>query len=254
MKTKETQMIENLLEDDTRKKRIYGCKEVTVGFPWQCMGREIADYITIDTKDIIRCYEVKVTMQDLKSKSKKSFYGHYNYLAVTEQLWQKIEKSGICLSDYGIPDWAGIISFGTYSFSSVRKAAKQDISQEQLSILKTSIIRSMYWKMEKYRMQADGTALQKERKETSRYRRMYKESDTEKKQLLNSIYQMQQILRERYHTDFHIYPGFSAERWADEISRLADSRKEKRSRENTMSVEDSGISYRNCCDAEDPFS
>lgn len=196
------------------------------------MGREIADYITIDTKDVTRCYEIKVTMQDLKSKSKKSFYGHYNYLAVTEQLLQKIEKSGIRLSDYGVPDWAGIISFGTYSFTSVKKAVKQDISQEQLSILKTSIIRSMYWKMEKYRMQADGTALQKEKKETSRYKQMYKESDAEKKQILNSIYQMQQIIREKYRTNFHIYPGFSAERWADEISRLADSQKEERSTEN----------------------
>lgn len=61
---------------------------------------------------------------------------------------------------------------------------------------------------------------------------MYKESDAEKKQILNSIYQMQQIIREKYRTNFHIYPGFSAERWADEISRLADSWKEERSTEN----------------------
>ena len=45
-KRQETLDIETALEQMCREKRIYGCKEVTIGFPHQKMGNEICDFLT----------------------------------------------------------------------------------------------------------------------------------------------------------------------------------------------------------------
>ena len=73
---KETIAIKRLLDYDTEEKRIYGCEEVTIGFWHEKKGNEHVDYMTMDSHDIFRCYEIKVSMQDLKSHAKKSFNAH----------------------------------------------------------------------------------------------------------------------------------------------------------------------------------
>lgn len=222
-KRKETLFIESALADDTRKKRIYGSGEVTIGFAWQGMGHEIVDYITIDTKDIIRCYEIKVTMEDLKSRSRKSFYGHYNYLVVTSELYEKMKKSEINLESYGIPVWAGIkICYTCMDFKTIRKAVKQDIGMDQVSLLKTSMIRSMYWKNDKYRQQEDGTALKKAKQEASKYKRMYTEEHKRYSHFSGAVYHMQHKVREKLGVNFHIFPDFSADEWTEEILSLIE--------------------------------
>ena len=90
-KTEETKAIENALRNECRHKRIYGCGEVTIGFQKTGHGNEIVDYISMDSSGIFRCYEIKVSESDLKSGAKKSFYGHYNYLVVTDKLYDRIE-------------------------------------------------------------------------------------------------------------------------------------------------------------------
>ena len=89
-KRKETIVLENALIKQTREKRIYGCEEITIGFHNGGRGNEIVDFMTMDSKGIIKCYEIKVTMEDLKSKAKKSWYGNYNYLVVSEELYNKV--------------------------------------------------------------------------------------------------------------------------------------------------------------------
>lgn len=149
-KSKDTVDIENYLINFTKEKRIYGCPEVTIGFPHQHKANEIVDFMTIDSKDIIRCYEIKVSLADLKSNSKKSFYGHYNYLFITSELWEKIKR--LDLTVYNIPNHVGIyISDKIYGKVSVRNATKQDISKEQIEMLKSSLIRSLYYKYDKYK-------------------------------------------------------------------------------------------------------
>lgn len=107
--------------------------------------------MTMDSKGIIKCYELKVTIQDLKSSAKKSWYGHYNYLVVSVELYSSIFD----WNQY-IPDHVGIIvgSPGRKSerhLESARKSKKCEISPGIETMLKESMVRSMYWKMEKYK-------------------------------------------------------------------------------------------------------
>lgn len=81
-KCQETLEIEATLQKDTQTKRIYGCEEITIGFYNNGHGNEIVDFMTMDSKGIIKCYEIKVIIQDFKSDAKKSWRGHYNYLVV----------------------------------------------------------------------------------------------------------------------------------------------------------------------------
>lgn len=57
-KRQETLDIETALQKDTRIKRIYGCEEITIGFYNNGHGNEIVDFMTMDSKGIIKCYEI----------------------------------------------------------------------------------------------------------------------------------------------------------------------------------------------------
>lgn len=119
-KTKITEGIETALNDMCRSKRLYGCEEVTIGFPNNGHGNEIVDFMTMDSKGILRCYEIKVSLSDLKSKAKKSWYGHYNYLAVTEDLYRKVTDWSIY-----IPKYIGIMVYSGHGLSLQTKAGKK---------------------------------------------------------------------------------------------------------------------------------
>lgn len=150
MKRQETLLIENKLIEKTREERIYGCEEITIGFYNAGHGNEIVDFMTMDSKGIIKCYEIKVTLQDLKSNAKKSWYGHYNYLVVTDELYNKVTD----WTEY-IPSSVGIIRAtikGNWiSFTSTRKSKKIKIDNKTETMLKESMVRSIYWKMVKYK-------------------------------------------------------------------------------------------------------
>jgi hypothetical protein len=64
--------------DPSAKKLSYGKKKA--GY----QGR--VDFISIDSSRIVRAYEIKVTLQDFKSKAIKSWVGHYNYLVTPDEL------------------------------------------------------------------------------------------------------------------------------------------------------------------------
>lgn len=173
-KRNETLQIENALTEECRQKRLYGCEEVTIGFPHQGKGNEIVDFISMDSKGIICCYEIKVSLVDLKSKAKKSFYGHYNYLVVSSELLNKV-------SDWGeyIPNYVGLMvcrgNLKYHYLESISKAKRMDVSANVIDILKDSMIRSMYFKKEKYR-DANNLKLQSELKsESRRFEKLYRE-------------------------------------------------------------------------------
>lgn len=155
MKRKETIDLENALIKQTREKRIYGSEEITIGFYNQGLGNEIVDFMTMDSKGIIKCYEIKVTLQDFRSKAKKSWYGHYNYLVISYDLYKQIDLSEI-------PPHIGVIVGD--SLESVRKCQRKNIPTEVETMLKESLVRSLYRKMEKY----------KDTKDIERYKRMEK--------------------------------------------------------------------------------
>ncbi len=142
-KTRETIALEEALKEQSRSKREYGCTEVTIGFHRDNHGDEIADYMSMDSTGTFRCYELKVSLADLASDNKLSWYGDYNYLVVSEPLYARNPAWG----NY-IPPYVGILS-GT-RLQVRRKAKKKEISEEQRNMLRDSLIRSLYWKMDLY--------------------------------------------------------------------------------------------------------
>lgn len=155
-KTMITKNIENALNNMCRSKRLYGCEEVTIGFPNNGHGNEIVDFMTMDSKGILRCYEIKISLPDLKSKAKKSWYGHYNYLVVTEDLYNKVSDWSIY-----IPEHIGIMVYSANGLSCKRKPVKKELSSPEQLMIKEGLIRSLTWKMWKYKDSGDPIRLRK---------------------------------------------------------------------------------------------
>ncbi|MCI5941205.1 MAG: hypothetical protein MRZ40_01395 [Ligilactobacillus animalis] len=121
-KTKQTRLIEQALIKRTRSiLGCYGALEVTIGRAGSS-GYERCDYVEFDTSSEIRCYEIKVTMSDLKSKNKLSYLGDKNYLVVPEKLADEILKSSYNLGG------VGLLVFDGKSFKSLTRASKRNIS------------------------------------------------------------------------------------------------------------------------------
>lgn len=212
MKRTETIELEQGLENLAREKRWYGCEEITIGFYGNGHGNEICDYILMDSKGIIRCYELKVTKQDLKSHAKKSWYGNYNYLVVTDSLYEKIVSQGESWNDY-LPDGVGLmVGYESYEYiqdemdteildifdfnerinykkrnskkvirfyTKIKPIKKNLLEKEQL-MLTQSMIRSMNYKIIKYKDANNLDNLNKAKKTAQRYERLYEDKVKEK--------------------------------------------------------------------------
>ena len=161
MKRLETLELENLLIKDTRDKGLYGCEEITIGFVNNGHGNEIVDFMTMDSKGIIRCYEIKVSLQDLKSNAKKSWYGNYNYLVTTKELYDKIDD----WNEYIPADVGIIIDEVNWTKQKAliikRKCKKKTIDEQTQIMLKESMVRSIYHKMNKYKDASDPEKINK---------------------------------------------------------------------------------------------
>lgn len=167
-KRQETLELEETLIKDTQQKRVYGCEEVTIGFYSNGHGNEVVDFMTMNSQGIIKCYEIKVTLQDLKSDAKKSWYGHFNYLVVSNELYKQVKGD---FSQY-IPDYVGVIKGN--SLSSERRCKRREISQDQAEMLKESLVRSMYWKMIKY---CNASDLKEQKKLNQKIRKLEKDRE-----------------------------------------------------------------------------
>jgi len=198
-KRKETLEIEKALNEMCREKRIYGCEEVTIGFFNNGHGDEIADFVTMDSKGIIRCYEIKVTLQDLKSSAKKSWYGHYNYLVVSDELLGKVDNW-----DKYIPSHVGLMSAYEVKYSKLYKSCQlrtvsnpkqQKINQETSMMLKESIIRSMFYKMLKYKDSADMEKIKGLKKESKRWENEYRRVNRDYLDLYHNVKRYERAMK-----------------------------------------------------------
>ena len=159
MKTQLTKEIEQALlrscfaPNNKSLAKYFGAFEVTMGFSNQKLmmnstnssGIEVVDFLTYERNtDTFRCYEIKVSVSDLKSKCAKSFYGDYNYLVVPVSL---IEEMGDSIKNY-IPACAGIIAYDSESgmLKEHKRVKKMTVSSENKEILKASLIRSLFYK------------------------------------------------------------------------------------------------------------
>lgn len=93
-KTPRTKEVEKALFDDYLKSQaLYGAFEVPMFNRLGVMkDSERPDFVTIDNKTTIRCYEVKVTLSDLTNGQPPSDCGHFNYLVIPEELYKELEE------------------------------------------------------------------------------------------------------------------------------------------------------------------
>ncbi|HGF8211444.1 TPA: hypothetical protein QFD67_002213 [Enterococcus faecium] len=138
MKKDLTRQAEKCLWCETNRMGVFGCFEVTIGW----LGNERVDYITYSVDNTIRCYEIKITLADLKSKAKQTFIGDYNYLVVTSDLWNKMQQDEKLMRKYY---YQGVYVFNEKypSMTSVKKAKKQKVSLGTRSTVLESMVRSM---------------------------------------------------------------------------------------------------------------
>lgn len=129
MKTTETLKLEQAIKEKYCTPWQFGIHEVTLGFG----GKERADFMTISTNDVVRCFEIKVSMSDLRSKAKLTFCGNYNYLVAPYDI--------ACAALEILPSHIGVL-YG-YGLNVLRNPAYVEITSESLSIIKSSLIRSL---------------------------------------------------------------------------------------------------------------
>lgn len=125
-----TQKLEEAIRRVTYKVGTFRCLEVKIGFDYNNEHGRV-DYLTIDTKNIIRCYEVKSSVSDFRSKAKWTFVGHYNYFVLDQDTWDKVKDE--------VPPHVGVYVFG----ACVKKPKKQQVSDEMINLIQMSMIRSL---------------------------------------------------------------------------------------------------------------
>ena len=154
MKREETKIIEqtlyrNLFGNNPKLAREYGTNEVTLGFSRD--GRinngktEIVDFLSSDVrKDLFRCYEIKVTMSDFRSHAAKSWYGNYNYLVLSNELYY--QQSLYWWKDQ-IPVYVGIMVVNTASKSHfiAKRPVLREVSDERKRVLERSLLRTLFY-------------------------------------------------------------------------------------------------------------
>lgn len=122
--------LEQAIRRCTSKVGVFSCFEVKIGFDYDNLYGRV-DFLTMDTKNIVRCYEVKSSVADFRSKAKWTFVGHYNYFVLDSDTWEKVKDE--------VPNHVGVYVFGTC----VKKPKKQQVSEEMLTTIRMSMIRSL---------------------------------------------------------------------------------------------------------------
>ena len=204
-KTEQTLQLEQALERDSRKKREYGCTEVTIGFRHNGHGDEIVDYMSMDAREIFRCYELKVSFSDLKSNNHLSWYGDYNYLVISERMLLR----PIPYDNY-VPPYVGILA--GESLRTVRQAEKRTVSAETKALLKDSLLRSIYWRMEQYRDGADPSVLKQYQKEAETLKEQMEQMKQEDDLLHFNYEDYENWYQKNHQVSFRIDQGAKEER------------------------------------------
>lgn len=170
-KTELTVDLEKIIWNETHKKGVFGCFEVTIGWA----GEERVDYMTYDTKNTWRCYEIKVSKSDFHSKAKKTFVGHYNYFVMTGKLYAEVKEE--------IPNHIGVYCGSCL----VKKAKKQPLGVDE-EILKNSMIRSLSRENEKFIKTADTSYINRLNSKIARLERESRENHNKYLRYSNSIF------------------------------------------------------------------
>ncbi|USS86471.1 hypothetical protein M3M38_07330 [Fructilactobacillus cliffordii] len=141
-KTKATRDLERRLWNYTHSGpgNAFACFEVTIGVSVYNSKKQIVDFLSYKNNDF-RAYEIKVTLADLNSKNALSLVGDFNYLVLTKELWDKIQK----MKQKPEALWfAGVmIPKGDDSLQCVRKSGHPTVTFGKKALLMESMVRSM---------------------------------------------------------------------------------------------------------------
>lgn len=165
-KRTETLELENALMAKTVEFRTFGCPEVTIGW----YGRKRVDFMQTNTKGIIWCYEIKVSVSDFHSKHGHNFYGHYNYYVMTPELYEEVKGE--------IPAGVGVL-VGKY-LDCKRKAKRKKLTAEQADAMRLYLIRSLSREVKKNYKAHDGDTINEYERRIAYWKRLY-EFEREKK-------------------------------------------------------------------------
>lgn len=128
-KTELTKQLEIEIQNETSE--WFGCLEVTIGW----FGNQRVDFMTMDAKEIFRCYELKISKSDFHSEHGHNFVGHFNYYVMPKELYENVKDE--------IPKHIGVYTWNG-SYLSLDKRPKKQELKEDINILKNSMIRSLY--------------------------------------------------------------------------------------------------------------
>ena len=96
--------------------------------------------MTYDTNGIFRCYEIKSSVSDFRSKNGHNFVGDYGYYVMPEEIYPKVKDD--------IPEHIGVFTLMDNGYLVSVKKAKKQIA-ENSDILLQSLLRSVYREAEK---------------------------------------------------------------------------------------------------------
>jgi hypothetical protein len=159
-KTEQTKKLEYEIWKATQKQGVFGCLEVTIGW----FGNERVDYMTYDTNNIWRCFEIKVSKSDFHSKAHNTFVGHFNYYVMTQELFEQVKNE--------IPEYIGVYIGGYLT----RKAKKQELKVDE-QVLKNSMIRSLCREAEKIFQSQDHLLIERKNKQISTMEKQLKSAE-----------------------------------------------------------------------------
>lgn len=135
MKTKETLDLELLLFNYLQKLGTYCVFECQIG---KYKGGRV-DCISIDTNNIVKCFELKVTKSDFHSKHGHNFIGHYNYYVMPISLYRLVSDE--------IPDDIGVIVSYSNHLHSIKKSRRKECKYK-IEHIKDFMFRSLYRKFQ----------------------------------------------------------------------------------------------------------
>ncbi len=165
MKTEQIKKLEKAIWKATKKQGVFCCFEVTIG--WS--GKERVDYMTYNTKDEFRCYEIKITKADFHSKCHNSFVGDFNYYVMPIELYEQVKLEipndiGVYVSKEYISHQLTALEF----VKCIKKAKRRKIVDRET--LKNSMIRSLYREVSKQIQSDNPLVIEAKNREISRLR------------------------------------------------------------------------------------
>lgn len=134
----------------------------------------------MDSKDVFRCYEIKVTKSDFHSNHGHNFVGNYNYYVMPKELFDEVKNE--------ISKEIGCIALINNRYLECVKKPKRQELKLDLNILKSSMIRSLYRETEKARMSCDLEIINRYKTKISRLEKDKSKIYKELQDLRNKLY------------------------------------------------------------------